>query len=163
MGLIKTAMMMGGGLYAVDKLAKASDKRRTSPNPQNRNQQDNYQYQDQPQRGYNPNQPQIRYNEQGEEQHWYPAPSYSGAAASRAYGDDKANARTAPQQSGHPALRERQLMDSEPPLYEPRPSQAHGFVMPEGEGVGSSSGTGYGRGTTNPVETKEMFGKERTV
>jgi hypothetical protein len=173
MGLIKSAMLMGGGLYAVDKITKASEKRHSSPNSQNRNQQDNQQYQNQgdysPQRGYNPNQPQIRYNERGEEQHWYPAPSNGGdrqnpsqAAASRAYYDDKARASFAPEQAGHPAFRERQLLDAEPPLYEPRASQQHGFVIPEDERVGSSSGSGFGKSRAEPTMAGELPGKGRS-
>jgi hypothetical protein len=37
MGLIKTAIMTGGGIYAVKKIAQAAEKRRESPAPNNQN------------------------------------------------------------------------------------------------------------------------------
>lgn len=50
MGLIKTAIMTGGGIYAVNKLAKAAEQRNNSPN---RNQGQQYSQQQQPQQQNN--------------------------------------------------------------------------------------------------------------
>lgn len=93
MGLIKTAIMTGGGIYAINKLTKATMEHRNGPPPNNNNNNNNQNYRDFPNgdQNYNGNQgywgpsnqpprgpPQSNnyngnYQQQQQQQQWYPS------------------------------------------------------------------------------------------
>lgn len=122
MGLIKTAIMTGGGLYAVNKLAKTVESRHNSPSPNNQNYPRDNGYENGNQGYWGP--PGQPPRGPAQERQWYPANNQNDPSAARGYssgdyeGDRYQNAETDYQYQS----RNRQALP--PPSYYPQQSYA---------------------------------------
>jgi len=138
MGLIKTAIMTGGGIYAISKITKAAEKRHSSnsPGPNDRRQMDAN-----PPQGYQGPAPyqqqsqsrEARYmdnNGPQEQQYGYHDNRNANPQASGSRVDPTRNYDGSwPTQGDYRGVPdEKRLMDANPPSYSTRES---GYVLPE--------------------------------
>lgn len=144
MGLIKTAILTGGGIYAVNKIAKSAENRHNYPPPQNyppQNYNPNYPPQGYwapppqgpppqgQQRGYPP---EGYYNNQPQGQ-WGPPPN-GPQYDQRAYNDSRAP-------PGDRPYDPRGSSSNTPPAYSQQP-QSYTNMPPQGEGYDKKDSAG---------------------
>jgi hypothetical protein len=151
MGIIKTAMMSGVGIYGIKQLAKTQEHRHSSPNPNNYPRDyNNYPPQEPQGQGYwGPPGPPPRgprpgqapredayYGEYPDQQQrqWYPAQSQRPADGrySGGYRDEKYT-----NQDGEYVYQARERQYANPPAY---PSQQQGYGQQQGLPYGGASG-----------------------
>ncbi|KAF2425219.1 hypothetical protein EJ08DRAFT_700449 [Tothia fuscella] len=149
MGLIKTAMLTGGGLYAVNKLAKTAEHRYDNNHQQQQQQQQ--QKQQQQGQGYRGGPSESRgQNENYQQQSYSNPPIYQdrpqnrdmyepkGYPEQRTYSPNNNDGVYSPQYDyGQQQNQQRQLADANPPYYQQRES---GYVVPENESFGGRQG-----------------------
>jgi hypothetical protein len=142
MGLIKTAIMTGGGIYAVNKLAKAAENRHNNSSPSNPR---GYARDHPRDNGYwgppgrcSPAQTDNYYADNQQQRQWYPANQnderYLRGYSAGDYGDGKYHSA-----EGVFEYQERRERESQPPPYPQQ--QAYGLT-PQGQGYNQNGRLG---------------------